>query len=185
MAALAAALDPRLDSLPLNRRWEVVLHTLRSVDPYRYAEVPFAGRPLQRWLDRVDRWVATANGHPATLFRLLETEGHPVYWWDAHFTLIVPLAMLKFCEYDPLAALSLTLDFGHDTDSYAQIVGCLVGAVGGASVFPAAMRQQVAAAVRRDFGVDLAAWQATLADCAERQRAGQVVIDVDERKQCE
>ena len=46
--------------------------------------------------------VDRAAGRPAELYRLLETEGGPVYWWDAHFTLLCPLAMLKFCDYNVL-----------------------------------------------------------------------------------
>ena len=99
-----------------------------KTDPFRFRDVPFAGRQLDRWLDLSDSIVQRARGCPATMYRLLEQEGKPVYYWDAHFTLLVPLTMLKACRFNPLAAMHLTLDFGHDTDSYAQVLGAMIGA---------------------------------------------------------
>jgi len=163
VAGLARALSPALDASPPGERWSQLLAAMRNTDPWRMSEVPFAGRPLHDWLDRAADFAASARGQPARLYRLLEEQGRPVYWWDAHFTLLVPLAMLHFCEFDPLAAMHLTLDFGHDTDSYAQVLGALVGAVHGAAVFPATMRTIVQQRVLADFGEDVpGGWLETL-----------------------
>lgn len=158
-AGLAAALSPDLQSRPAKERWQACFHAIRHTDPLRLAEVPFAGRPLHRWLDLADQLVQRAAGRPQVLFEGLEHDGRPVYWWDAHFTLLVPLTLLMFCRYNALAALHLTLDFGHDTDSYAQVLGCLVGAVEGVTVFPAPMRAQVAARLSTDYGETVKQWE--------------------------
>ena len=74
---------------------------------------------------------------------ILEKEGRPVYWWDAHFIITSALAFLHLCQFEPLAAMHLSLDFGHDTDSVAQTIGAFAGAVHGTEIFPRAFRAAV------------------------------------------
>ena len=122
-AGLAAALSPKLDSTINSERWSALLGAMTNTDPFRMKEIPFAGRPLDKWLSLAKKLADEAGGSPAELFRRLEDDGKPVYWWDAYFTLLVPLSVLHFCKFDPLASMHLCLDFGHDTDSYAQVLG--------------------------------------------------------------
>lgn len=162
VASLAAVLGQRFESRSVRERYAALFSTMRATDPFGYAQVPFAGRPLHKWLDLVDELVRRADGSPKALYRLLENDGRPVYWWDAHFTLLVPLCMLKFCDFNPLAAMHLTLDFGHDTDSYAQVLGCVVGAVHGSRVFPATMRNAVERTLKTDYGQEVDRWMELL-----------------------
>lgn len=161
-AGLAASLDVRLVDASVETRWNSLLDGLRNTDPFGMKEIPFAGRPLDKWLSKSEELAEKAQGSPKQLYRLLETEGKPEYWWDAHFTLLVPLAILRFCEYSPLASLHMTLDFGHDTDSYAQVLGCLIGAIHGADVFPASIVSAVHATMKADYGQDINGWASTL-----------------------
>ncbi|MCR9201846.1 MAG: ADP-ribosylglycohydrolase family protein [Planctomycetaceae bacterium] len=168
VAGLAEILHSRYDSMSPEQKLAALRQTMESTDPYRQAKIPFAGRQLNKWLRLSDGLVERAQGSPQRLYRLLEDEGKPVYWWDAHFTLLVPLTILQLCRLQPLAALHLTLDFGHDTDSYAQVLGCLVGAIYGASVFPAAMQKAVCATLKLDYQEDVSQWLITLRDYARR-----------------
>lgn len=161
-AGLAAALSTDLNPLQPEDRWQRLLQTMRDTDPLRYRSIPYVGRRLDHWLDLAQQLAEEANGSPKTLYRLLETRGQPVYWWDAHFTLLVPVAMLHFCRFDPLAAMHLCLDFGHDTDSYAQVSGALAGAIHGASLFPKLLQEPVLQALRHDYGEDVHHWTAIL-----------------------
>ena len=158
-AGLAAVLDAEGESL---ERWERLIVAMRETDPYRMREVPFAGRPLDRWLDLASSIAQRSAGRPAKAYELLETEGKPVYWWDAHFTLLVPLTMLMLCRYNALAAMHLTLDFGHDTDSYAQVLGAMAGAVHGKDIFPASMISAVKIRLAADYGESIEDWARTL-----------------------
>lgn len=158
VAGLASALDPHLDNVPSPVRWQALLSSMRTVDPFKISEVPFAGRPLHRWMDKAEELAERADRRPAVLYRLLETEGKPVYWWDAHFTLLVPLSVLHLCQFDPLASLHLTLDFGHDTDSYAQVLGCMLGAVHGREIFESTAIDAVTQTLRTDYNEDITEW---------------------------
>ena len=166
-AGLSAVLDPQVDEDAPKDRWRLLLKTIRETDPLRMRDVPFAGRPLDRWLNLADSIVQRAAGRPAKAYELLETDGKPVYWWDAHFTLLVPLTLLKLCEFDPLAAMHLTLDFGHDTDSYAQVLGALAGAVHGKDIFPKSMRVAVEQRLDADYGESIIDWIGTLNQARE------------------
>ncbi|MEL6104834.1 MAG: ADP-ribosylglycohydrolase family protein [Planctomycetota bacterium] len=169
-AGLAAALGSGSDDQSMLERWTLLLDTMRETDPLRMRDVPFAGRPLDRWLDLSDSIASRADGRPAKAYELLETEGKPVYWWDAHFTLLVPLTMLKLCRFNPLAAMHLTLDFGHDTDSYAQVLGALAGAVHGKDIFPESMRTAVSERLTADYGESIDDWMNTLNQAAIRRQ---------------
>jgi ADP-ribosylglycohydrolase len=165
-AGLAAALNPELDAATTLQRWEKLVESIRATDPYRLRDVPFAGRPLDGWLDLADSIVKRSKGRPARAYELLESEGKPIYYWDAHFTLLVPLTMLKLCEFDPLAAMHLTLDFGHDTDSYAQVLGAMAGAVHGVDIFSVSMRTDVQTRFFADYGESIDQWVKTLTAAA-------------------
>jgi ADP-ribosylglycohydrolase len=162
VAGLAAVLGPEAQSLSAPDQWSLLLQTMRATDPFGYAEVPFAGRPLHIWMDAAETFAREADGRPSALFARLETDGRPTYYWDAHYTLLVPLAILHFCRFQPLAALNLTLDFGHDTDSYAHVLAAMAGAVHGASLFPESMRTTVTSRLAEDYGEDLNTWPDTL-----------------------
>ena len=176
VAGLAAVLARGGDGQNEQDRWRRLFEAMRDTDPYGYADVPFAGRPLRRWLDTAEKFAGRAQHCPARLFELLEHEGRPLYWWDAHFTLLVPLAVLHLCEFDPLASLHLTLDFRHDTDSYAQLLGTMVGAVHGEQIFPVEMRQTVGERLIADYGEDLAEWDLTLKRCAEQRQTNAPLV---------
>ena len=143
-------------------RWRRMESTMRDTDPYRIRDVPFVGRPLNQWLDFADSIVRRADGRPKIAYRLLETEGKPIYYWDAHFTLLVAVVLLKLTGYDPLASLHLGIDFGHDTDSYTQLMGAMIGAVHGVAVFPDEMQIQVAERMEADFGENVSSWSEIL-----------------------
>lgn len=158
VAGLSQVLSPELDNVSAADKWKACWQAVRNTDPFGVAQVPFAGRPWTRWLDRAEEWARRAEGRPQVLYEILETEGQAVYWWDAHFTLLAPLSMLLLCDYDPLAALHLTLDFGHDTDSYAQLLGCFIGAVHGIQIFPSSMVDAVRETLHDDYAEDVNEW---------------------------
>ncbi len=158
VAGLSAVVGTESLDLSPEQRWRLLLDTMRRTDPYGFGQVPFAGRQLDRWMDAAERFARASDGRPKRLYHLLETEGQPTYWWDAHFTLLVPLSMLHLTNFDPLAALHLTLDFGHDTDSYAQLLGAWIGAVHGVDLFPDRWKRAVDAGLQRDYSERIEEW---------------------------
>ena len=158
VAGMSCVLGPEADSLSIEERWRQLEATMLSTDPFRLNEVPFVGRPLKKWLDLANSIADRADGRPKRAYELLQAEGKPVYYWDAHFTLLVSMVMLKLTEYRPMAALGLALDFGHDTDSYTQLIGALIGAVCGPDVFAEKMQKMIERRLMMDFGEDISQW---------------------------
>lgn len=158
VAGLAAVVGRSPDGLTTDQRWGLFRDTIRKTDPMRLAEVPFAGRPLVGWLDLAEEIVDRCDGNVVELFGRLETDGRPVYYWDAHFTFAVAMTMVGFCHRYPLAALGLSIDFGHDTDSYGQLVGAIVGAIHGADVFPDELFAPVRDAMANQYGESIDRW---------------------------
>ncbi len=174
VAGLAAALatndDPTDDSAQSSvpPAWHAMEQAMRRTDPFRYAEVRFVGRPTTRWLDFAADAVRRAEQKPARLFAILEKEVKARTWWEAHVNFAVCMAIARLCRYHPLASIQLALEFGHDTDSTAQLMGAMMGATYGASVFPPSLRQTVIERLRLDYDEDLAAWVNFLVDAAEQ-----------------
>ena len=158
IAGLAGVLAPEMNHVSIAKRWKKLFDSMITTDPFRFSKVPYVGRPFSKWLDLSDQLVKRCEGNAAKLFSLLLKEGKPVYYWDAHFTILVPVTMIKFCEFNSLAAMHLVLDFGFDTDSYAQILGCMVGAVHGEKIFPLEMRMAVRSSLKTDYGHDVEDW---------------------------
>ena len=145
VAGLSAALEPGAD-------WNTVERAMRTTDPFRYGEVPWVGRPLSRWLDFSHSSVERSGGRAATLFEILEEELGATTWWEGHVPMTVVFACAELARYDPLAAMQLILEFGHDTDSYLQVAGAFVGALHGKEIFPEYMREAVHARLEADYG---------------------------------
>lgn len=171
-AALVAGLAQAIGSEKKNsqERWNEVFEAIRSTDPYRYADVPFAERPATEWLDFAVRASERANGSPLELFRILEKEGRPKYYWDAHFAYACAIAFLHFCDFQPQEALVVSLAFGHDTDSAAQVIGALAGAVHGTRTFPANDLEHVQNRLLKDYAQDVQAWVDVLITLQDRNR---------------
>ncbi len=155
--------------------WDRVMRALRETDPLRYREIPWCPRAVDRWLGVVRRSVDAGAGCPARVFAEWEVEFRETVKWEAQVPFVVAFGSLAMTRHDPLAALQLSLEWGHDTDSYAQMVGALVGAIHGSAVFPASMRGAVERRLRADFGVDLESYVDLLLRLARRARQRRVV----------
>lgn len=138
--------------------WENFEHAMCAVDPYRYNEVLYVDRQLVKWLDLSRHLVSRSDGNIATLFRLLEENLQTIYWWEAWVPLVVVVACAEIVNYDPLASMQLMMEFGHDTDSYAQVMGAVMGAIHGHDIWPEDMRNTVNDTMNSQFGQDVNDW---------------------------
>jgi ADP-ribosylglycohydrolase len=153
VAGLAQALvgpsDPR-------QAWDRIIAVMRATDPYHYGDIRYTTRQVDAWLDLALRLSREAEGKPERLFSSLEETFSQTIKWEAQVPFVVTFACLDLADYAPLVALQLSLEWGHDTDSYAQLVGAFIGAIHGDSLFPQGLRHPVDQRLKADFGVDLA-----------------------------
>jgi len=158
-SSLVAGLAAALQSPPPADRgaadWQSVLQAMRTTDPYAYGKVPWVTRPVDRWLDLALNAAHAANQRPALLFAALEREFKDTIKWEAQVPFVVLFACLALAEFDPLCALQLSMEWGHDTDSYAQLMGAFIGARHGSAIFPQAIRTTVAERLRLDYDEDV------------------------------
>lgn len=153
VAGLAAALQEGSD-------WSAAERAMREVDPYRYNETLYVRRELTYWLDVSHELVKRSEGNIARLFDLLESESKAYYWWEAWVPIVVVFSCAEIVDYDPMASMQLMMEFGHDTDSYAQVMGGIMGAIHGKDVFPKEMRETVNARMKEQFGQNVDDWMA-------------------------
>ena len=99
-----------------------------------------------------------ADGNIARLFKLLEENLETMYWWDAWVPLVVVMSCAEIVEYDPIASMQLMMEFGHDTDSYAQVMGAVMGAIHGVEVWPQHIRTTVNERMKEQFGQNVWDW---------------------------
>jgi ADP-ribosylglycohydrolase len=92
--------------------------------------------------------------------------------------LVVVFGCLALAEYDPLTSLQLSMEWGHDTDSYAQLLGAFIGALHGPELFRSEWRDAVAARLRADHQVDLEGDCRLLARLNQVSRERAVVRDL-------
>lgn len=176
VAGLAAAIGFDSDTSTENR-WQQLRAAMAETDPYRYGRIPWVDRPIHQWLDFADRAADRAQQSPKRLFKILEDEGQPRYYWDAHFVLASVWSMLRLTHFNALAALQLSLDFGHDTDSAAQLVGAFAGAVLGEEIFAQEVREIVGSRLEADYGESVDEWTSLLERLQDRDRYPTLVSD--------
>lgn len=158
--AKALILDPK--SITNEQLWKEVIHTMQSTDPYAYNKVPWSERAVDRWFNLVDLYIKQANGSPAKLFALLEKEFTYTTKWEAQVPFVVIFSCLKICNYDPLAALQLSIEWGWDHDSYAQLLGAFVGAIYGPDIFNNDMQSTITKRLAIDYDESIDEWVNTL-----------------------
>ncbi len=151
VAGLACALQP-------NCSWVEVESTMQTTDPYNYNNIPYVDRKLTYWLETANKLVKMSNGNIARLFDLLEENLATQYWWEAWVPLVVVFSCAEIVGHHPLAAMQLMLEFGHDTDSYAQVMGAFMGALHGVSIFPENIRNTVNARMKAQYGQNVDDW---------------------------
>jgi ADP-ribosylglycohydrolase len=151
VAGLARALQEDGD-------WKNFEQAMRNTDPYRYGKVLYVERQLHKWLDLTHQLVAQAEGNIGKLFDLLEENLATVYWWEAWVPIVVVLACAEIVNYDPLASMQLMIEFGHDTDSYAQVMGAVMGAIHGKDIWPVEMQATVNHRMKAQFNQNVDDW---------------------------
>lgn len=154
-SALVAGLARALQK---DGNWENFERAMRETDPYRYNEVLYVERQLNHWLDLSHKLVDQAGGNIASLFSLLEENLNTVYWWEAWVPLVVVMSCAEIVEYHPLASMQIILEFGHDTDSYAQVMGAVMGAIHGKEMWPKKIRDTVDQRMKEQFGQNTTDW---------------------------
>ena len=154
----AALVTGLAEALRPGASWQSIEKAMRTTDPYGYGDSRYGQRALEVWLDFSHQAVARSKGSVKMLFSILESELQAKVWWEAWVPLVVLFSFAEITQYDPLAALQLTLEFGHDTDSYAQLMGAFMGALHGPEIFPIQIREQVEKRLQTDYGQDLKTW---------------------------
>ncbi|MEO0512345.1 MAG: ADP-ribosylglycohydrolase family protein [Planctomycetota bacterium] len=162
VAGLAFALTLEAPS-PGGRRaaWQQVKSVMRECDPYRYDDVPWTTRPIHRVLDTAERLAEESQGEPAALIAAIEGLTPPIRdraWWESDIILIMAFAAIELADAHPTASMRLAIELGYDTDSTAQAVGLVLGAMNGLSVFPRALRDPPRQTLRSDYNADVDEW---------------------------
>lgn len=116
--------------------WEGVKKTIVNNDPFLYSQVPYVNREVVESLELSMKIVREAKGIIPNLYSLLESHLNARTWWEADVTFIISMTVMEFSKKHPMAAFAIIRDFGHDTDSYCQLIGSFYGALYGESFFP-------------------------------------------------
>jgi len=165
-SSIVAGLTRALQS---NGSWFTVKQTMFTVDPYGYNRVLYVNRQMEQWLDLAHNMVNEADGNIAKLFHLLENKLNTQFWWEAWVPLVVVFSCAEIVNYHPLASMQLMLEFGHDTDSYAQIMGAFMGAIHGKEIFPKEMRDKVNREMNEQYGQNITDWMKLIEKYGEVQ----------------
>lgn len=158
VAALAVALASPTELDRRHASWEAIRDAMLHVDPYDYKSVPWTERAAARWIGVADLCVKKAEGEPARLIAALDREFTYTTMWEAQVPVVAMIAFAKLCDYRPLESMQVCMEWGHDTDSYAQLLGAFFGALHGPDIFPEQVRAQVQERMLEEYGEDLDEW---------------------------
>lgn len=156
VAGLAEALVTPWDAARPRTAYARVFEVMRTTDPFRFRQIRWTERAVDRWLNLAFKLAREAEGEPARLFARLDQVFAETTKWEAQVPVVVAVSCLELADYDALAALQLSLEWGHDSDSYAQLIGALAGALQGPNLFPETWRTAVGRRLQADHGLDWA-----------------------------
>jgi ADP-ribosylglycohydrolase len=158
--SIALTLDP--SKMTNEQLWGKVMDAMKNTDPYDYGKVPWCARNTDKWLYLASLFADEAGGSPAKLFKRLDEETKYDNKWEAQVPFVLVFSVLKLCKYDPLAAMELSIEWGWDHDSFAQLMGAFVGAIYGPDIFKADMRATIAKRLQADYDENIDEWVHTL-----------------------
>ena len=140
--------------------------------------IPWTPRSVHLWLDLADSFVVRSQGQPALLFDILNEETKYDIKWEAHVPFVEIFSVLKICDYDPLAALQLSIEWGHDHDSYAQLLGAFIGALHGEGLLRPAWKATIAERLKADYSEEVEEWTELLMEI-RRQGEAKALIGME------
>jgi ADP-ribosylglycohydrolase len=162
VAGLSVALTLDVNNLSDQQVWDSIINVMKRTDPYDYNKVPWCDRSITKWLYIADELVKKANGSPAILFQLLDKQFIYDAKWEAQVPFTLIFSVLKICNYNPLAALQLSIEWGWDHDTYPQLLGAFIGAIYGPDIFNKEMKTMVAERLKTDYNENIDEWVNTL-----------------------
>ncbi|GAB5527652.1 MAG: hypothetical protein Roseis2KO_55240 [Roseivirga sp.] len=154
----AAVVTGLAAALQAGASWASIEQAMLDTDPYGYGKAAYGKRALNRWLDFAHQAVKRSQSSPQKLFDILENELEAKVWWECWVPVVVIFALAEITDYQPLAAMQLCIEFGHDTDSYAQLMGAFMGALHGPDIFSDALKSTITNRLQSDFGENLQDW---------------------------
>jgi ADP-ribosylglycohydrolase len=164
--SVALASDSKMQSA--EQIWQNIFNAMRTTDPFAYQQVPWSERAVERWLNVSIQFAKESGGSPAKLFALLDKEFQNTIKWEAQVPFVVIFSAILICQYDPLAAMQLSIEWGWDHDSYAQLLGAFVGAIYGPEIFSDSDRSSVKQRLVLDYDEDIDNWVTLLSELRER-----------------
>ncbi len=108
--------------------------SLKQLDPFHFKKVPFVGRPLDHWLQKIEKIVSQSLSSSDLKRRLLKSLPS-YYWWEDYTVLTVTMSYILYFKDKPEKVLKELIKFGKDTDTYAQLAGAILGAIYGKEFF--------------------------------------------------
>ncbi|MEO1049750.1 MAG: ADP-ribosylglycohydrolase family protein [Bacteroidota bacterium] len=137
--------------------WAGIKHVMQETDPFDMNSIPWAKRRTAYWIKYAEDIADQSDGNVARLFEILEHEMHVIEWWDAWIPLVMMISIGELTDYDPIATIQLAIEFGYDTDSYAQLIGAFMGALHGPEIFPEDMQKAVTSQLKEQLNEDFEA----------------------------
>lgn len=162
IAGLSVALTLDAKKMSNEQLWTKVIEVIKTTDPYAYNKVPWCERSVSKWMYIVDMFIKQANGSPAKLFALMDEQFKYDAKWEAQVPFVVIFSCLKICNYNPLAALQLTIEWGNDHDTYPQLLGAFIGALYGPEIFKEDMTATITKRLNLDYDESIDEWVNTL-----------------------
>jgi ADP-ribosylglycohydrolase len=162
VAGLSVALTLDASKMSNEQVWTKVIDAIKNTDPYNYNKVPWCERSVNKWMYMVDMFVKEATGSPAKLFKMMDEQFKYDAKWEAQVPFVVIFSVLKICNYDPLAAMQLCIEWGNDHDTYPQLLGAFIGAIYGPQIFREDMSVTVVKRLQLDYDENIDEWVNTL-----------------------
>ena len=158
VAAVAEAMNPvaTIDSIISATRDAHLDFAERREGP-RWGKLDWKYDPNLDFLDKSIEIAKSSKDYVEVQQRLYETLEWGHLFSEATHTLVVPLAMFVHCQADFKQSLIACTMYARDNDSYASVVGALIGAYRGVDVIPADWIATVIEANPETDMVDLAA----------------------------
>ena len=162
VAGLSVALTLDAAEMSNEKIWTTIIAAMKNTDPYAYNKVPWCDRSVTKWFYLSDLFVKEANGSPAKLFQRMDEQFKYDAKWEAQVPFTVIFSALKICNYNPLAALQLSIEWGNDHDTYPQLLGAFIGAIYGPDIFNQEMRTTLTKRLQLDYDENIDGWVNTL-----------------------
>ncbi len=141
-----------------NKSFSDFINTILMIDPFKLRKAPFVKRKINEVTEEIltlnKRKISNDSKFKKRLIEILK----PKYWWEDHVAYGIVIAYFLRNKNNYKKAIQEIINFKQDSDTYLQLAGAILGALGVNELFHKDDLELIKFQLKEDYSIDFNMW---------------------------